>query len=728
MLLVAPLALTGVALFTDGVYGPIDHLYQHDPLRVFASQFGIGPAKNASAVDIASEFFPWRRAVQESLAGGEFPLWTAYNLCGEPLAAEAQSAPFSPFTWIACLLPAAQSMTYTAAIVLFLAAIGAFLLARELDRSEPASLVAAIGWSLSASVVLYSQTAMGFATALLPLLLAAVHRRSFPLLVAALTLITVAGHPESLFLDVLVAASYGVFDLVQRPERPWRTLGIAAASGVAALLTSAVALLPLLEAIPQSYEYQQKTGSAWVAPDSSAEVVATLATNFFPHLHVRSWRSPNVGLIPAETAAVGSGVLALAIFAVWRVRSPHTWFFAGLAVVGIAVGTRWPPLIDALREVPLTRVTLMERLVFSAALALAVLAAFGVDALSRRGFSATALAVLAVLGVGLFWLSREVVLEPASYGRWRPWAELVFVAAAAWRPRAMALVALLFAQRAISEIDTFDTYPARAAFPPVAVLEPLRTVREPFRVVGRDAALPPALNIHYGLEDPRGYEALTFQSLFVTEPLWCGRDARVWFPRVDDLSRPFLSFLNVRYALQRASQDVPPGWRVVASRDGLALLQNQRALDRITVPRQVALTDMTDEELVQRMQDVADFRDIAWIASPAPGVRDNGPGTIAVREYSRGGAYRFEANMQNAGYVVISDTAWKGWRAFVDGREIAVDRANAAFLALNLPAGRHDVRLEYRPASFVIGGSISMLSAAALLVWMVALRRRRVRD
>ncbi|HVG24699.1 MAG TPA: hypothetical protein VND45_11135, partial [Thermoanaerobaculia bacterium] len=115
VLLVLPLALTGVALFTGGVYGPVDHLYQHDPLRAYAAELQIGPAANASAVDIAAEFFPWRRAVRESLMAGEFPVWTAYNLCGEPLAAEAQSAPFSPFTWIAALLPAAQSMTYTAA-------------------------------------------------------------------------------------------------------------------------------------------------------------------------------------------------------------------------------------------------------------------------------------------------------------------------------------------------------------------------------------------------------------------------------------------------------------------------------------------------------------------------------------------------------------------------------------------------------------------------------------
>ena len=725
VLLVLPLALTGVALFSGGVYGPVDHLYQHDPLRVYAPRYAIGPAGNASATDIASEFFPWRRAVQESLRRGEFPVWTAYNLCGEPLAAEAQSAPFSPFTWLAVLLPAAQSMTFTAAIVLFLAALGAFLFARELERSETAALVAAIGWAFSASIVVYTQTAMGFATALLPLLLAAVHRRSFALLVLALALITTAGHPESLFLSVLVGAAYGVFELVRRREQRGRTIGIAAAAGVTALLLCAVALLPLLEAIPQSYEYQQKSGAGWVEPDSNAVVLGTLATNFFPHLHVRAWMSPGLGFLPVETAAVGSIVLALAVFAVWRVRSAHTWFFAALALTGIAVGTRWPPLIDFLRSLPLMQITLMERLAFSAALALSILAAFGVDALARGGVRRTMLVVLALLGVGMFWLSRSVVLAP-GYGQWRPVAELLFLGLAAWRPRAVLLVALVFAQRAVSEVETFGTYPARAAYPPVPVLEPLRDVREPFRLVGRGAALPPHMNTFYGVEDPRGYEALTFAPYFASEPLWCGREARVWFNRVEDLTRPFLSFLNVRYVLQRADESVPPGWRSVHSRDGLVLLENERVLPRLFVPSQVALTDMTDVQIVERMQDVADFRDVAWIGSATPGMRDNGPGRITLRSYSRGGEYAFDAEMQRAGYVVVSDAAWKGWRAFVDGKRVDVDRANAAFLAVHVPAGKHAVRLQYRPWTFVVGGWVSVVTLVLLLIG--ALRRSGLRQ
>lgn len=729
VLVVLPLAITGLALFTGGVYGPIDHLYQHDPLRAYAPQFGIGPARNGAAIDVISEFFPWRLALQDSLRRGDWPLWNAYNLCGHPLAAEAQSAPYLPFTLIALLLPAAESMTYTAAIVLFLAAAGAYLFARELALSEAAALLAATGWAFSASIVLYTQTAMGFATAFLPFLMMATHRRSFGLLVAALSLTALAGHPESLFLSVLVASAYGLFELVRRREDSRRAVFTAIAAGVATLLLCAIFLLPLLDAIPQSYEYQQKTGEAWIEPESNGVVLATLATNFFPHLHVRWWDSPRFGFLPAETAAVGSIVLALALFAVWRVRSAQTWFFAALAVAGIAIGTRWPPLIDFLRSLPLMQITLMERLAFAAALALVMLAAIGFDAIPRRGAAVTMVTVLALLGVGTWWLSRNVVLAP-GYGEGRIFAELFFLALAAvvvaLRPRFLvpALLGIVVAQRGFSEARTFDTFPARAAYPPIALLEPLEKIREPFRLVGRGPALPPHMNTFYGLEDPRGYEALTFKPFFYSEPLWCGRDARVWFNRVDDLRRPFLSFLNVRFVLQRADENVPPGWRAIASRDGMTLLENERVIERVFVPARVALTDMEDAQLVDRMQDATDFRDVAWIAASTPGVHANGPGRVTLRAYSRGGTYTFDADMAAAGYVVVSDVAWRGWRASVDGRLVKVDRANAAFLAVHVPAGRHEVRLVYRPWSFVIGAWLTILTVVALAVHAVRERRR----
>ena len=738
VLFALPMGLLGPALLTNGVYGPVDILYEYEPLAPLATRYGITDQHNPSATDVISEFFPWRLAVRESLRRGQWPLWNGYNLCGHPLAAEAQSAPYSPFTWIACLLPAATSMSYSAAMVLFIAGIGAFLFARELDCGEGASLLAAAGWALAASIVLYSQTAMGFATAYLPLLLAATRRivwrpgvATAALLTTILALTLLAGHPESLFLNVLVACTWGTFELVRRRAAPWRPLLHAAAAGVATLLVCAIFLLPLVEAIPQSAEYRKKSGRTAAREISGQQVVAGLATNFFPHLHVRSWEVPRLSYIAAETGAVGSILLALAIHSFRRRRSAYTWFFGVLALFGIAVGSGWPALLNVLRAFPLLNITMLERLVFSAALALVILAALAFDDLLRRGgaraAALTTAILLVLLAAGSFWIARHVTLGPASYGHHRVFAELFFLAMAAalfaWQPRARllvpALLGLVCAQRMLSEVDTFRTFRPEAASPTVPLLDAWKGVREPFRATGVATTLPPATNSYYGFEDPRGYEALTLGTFVATEPLWCSRHG-IWFNRIDDLSRPFLSFLNVRFALQSASLPVPSGWRSRGEENGTRVLENEKVLERVFVPARVALTNMQADDMVGRMWDVSDFRSIAWIETDTAGeVRDNGPGRVSIRSYDRGGHYVLDADMQRAGFVILSDTAWKGWRAWIDGRAVKVGRANAAFLSVYVPQGRHTVRVEYRPRSFETGATITFTTLLLIALYAV---------
>lgn len=63
------------------------------------------------------------------------------------------------------------------------------------------------------------------------------------------------------------------------------------------------------------------------------------------------------------------------------------------------------------------------------------------------------------------------------------------------------------------------------------------------------------------------------------------------------------------------------------------------------------------------------------------------------------------------------------WRAWVDGAEVAVHRANLAFKAIFVPPGRHAVRFEYRPTAIVVTGLlfVAMGFAGAILgVWALA--------
>jgi hypothetical protein len=746
VLIAMPLLFVGYALVTGGVYAPIDHPYQSEPLAALRGEYGIGAPHNIAVTDIYSQMLPWRRVVQESLARGEWPLWNPYNLCGHLLAAGAQSAVFSPFTWLACLLPAAQSFTYTAAIAFFAAGLCAFLFARELALSEAASLVGAAAWLCSTSIVLYIEWPLGFASACMPLVMLAARRivtapavRSGALLAFTLTLVLLLGHPETLLHIVLIASAYAIFTMIRLRVKPLRPVATALVAGIIALALCAIQILPMREAITQSAEYEYKV-RVWSHEDRSAprvQMLAYLATDLFPYLYLRKWEQPELPPLRAESFAVGSIALALALFAVVR-RRGEAWFFAASAVACIAVAIAWGPAANALQHFPLLNITHNERLAFAAAMLLAILAAMGADEATRDRHAAaiTCGVMLALLAAGTWWLTRHVRLAPLpnDWGTYKIHAELGFLAAATLLfalPRtrfALPLfLGLLLAQRTISEAGAHKTFPTRAAYPHLALFDGLANIREPFRIVGLKYALIPATNVFYRLEDARGYDAVTYMGTGRTFPLWCQHQV-VWFNRVDDLTRPFLSFLNIRFAVAADDAPIPNGWRRVAAMPGSMLLENANVIPRVSIPKRVRLGGTPEQQLAEMLGET-DFRERAWVDADAPAPeRINGPGRVVLRERDRRGAYRLDADMQGDGWVVVSDTAWNGWRAYIDGRRVKPTRANLAFVAVFVPRGHHDVRLVYLPESFVAGRTISGVALLASVSVLLVRRRRRQHD
>ena len=81
------------------------------------------------------------------------------------------------------------------------------------------------------------------------------------------------------------------------------------------------------------------------------------------------------------------------------------------------------------------------------------------------------------------------------------------------------------------------------------------------------------------------------------------------------------------------------------------------------------------------------------------------------------------------GYLVLLDSYYPGWHAYVDGKEARILAANYAFRAVEVRAGKHRVEFLYRPRSFYAGLSVTGLAIA--LGTAVVFRRRdvvRVRD
>jgi hypothetical protein len=655
VLVVLPLLFTGRALLTGRTLVPADLSFMAEPLRAYAHDYGVETPHELGLSDLHCQIVPWQRAVRYSLSHGQWPLWNPFILGGDILAAAAQPAVYDPFQWIGMLIPLVDAFSFGVTLTFFLAGFFTWTFARALGVSDLAAFTAAAGFMFCGMMAFFAGWPLGRAWAYLPLVLFAARRVVYEekagLLALAFVLVIVSGHPESVLHIVSAGALYGGFEWTR--VRKIRPLLLAIGAGVVALLLTAVYLLPFFEAVPQTLEnYIRRDLYATTSYDliTKPEVrIDRIKRTFVPGFR---------GMEPL-TARVGPVVLVLAAIGLAISRRPAKWFFAAMALISLGATFGTWPVAHSLHALPLFDIAINERLAFVASLAMAILAAFAVDAFAKRE-----------------WV-------------------------------AMAILAIVLLQRVHEDGSFYPALPREAFFPRVPLIAAIprdaRMTAAAFHFTGNNPTM-------YGLEDVRGYQAMTNRRLYETYPLWSVYQ-RAWFNRVDDLSRPFLSFLNVRYAL--GSGDPPAGWRVLQEDRGTRLFENMHDLPRAFVPGRIRY-EREGTAVLAAMQHATDFSQLAWIEAPefAPHEIVNAGGRVSLR---RGGlAYELDASMENDGWIVISATAWKGWRAYIDGRRVETRFANHAFLGIFVPRGNHRVTLDYLPVSFTRGRNISLATLAVI--------------
>jgi len=82
-----------------------------------------------------------------------------------------------------------------------------------------------------------------------------------------------------------------------------------------------------------------------------------------------------------------------------------------------------------------------------------------------------------------------------------------------------------------------------------------------------------------------------------------------------------------------------------------------------------------------------------------------------------------EVEASESALIVIGQTFHHNWRAFVDGQSTQLWRANHAFQALEVPAGRHRVVLVYRDWLFYCGATVSLATLLCLILLVRSSKR-----
>ena len=751
VLAAAPLLFTGKAIVTGGVYAPLDIAYEGPPLQAYRREVGIGTTRNPLIVDVVSQMIPWRKAVREALEGGRLPLWNRFLLGGEPLLAVAQPAVFHPGTWIGLLLPLPQAWTFDMTLRMFLAALCAYVFFHGTGAGVAASLLGALAWAFSDFLMFFVGFPVAPSVAPFPLLLLGLSRlsrdpgsRAVGLTAAALVLIAISGHPETLLFCVMGGGIFLLFDLAWAGRgKRMRPVVLSLAAGGIAFGLSAVALLPFLEALPQTHQHALRRMflASSDRSDPLLESLRRLVSNVVPYAYGTLGRSQVVPRFSVPVGYAGSLLFPLVATGLFT-RGRAKWPWVALGALGLALSARLAGVTDLLAMIPVFDIAVLDYCVFLAIFAATALAVQGVERLRAGDGTETFLAASVVSAGALILLAfsrREVLgslgMRP-EYLRLRVLWQVVplmlglLAVLALWRKRergarVVAILLLLFAgQRGLEEAEVYPTYPSRAFFPRLPLLE--RIPRdEPVRVAGLKWTLIPNMSALYGLEDVRGYEPMLFAPLAETFGLWC-RPLPAFYNRVDDATSPFLAFLNVRYVISGPPHPALPDWPEIAQERGTRILENPAALPRAFVPRHLVWTDNPTLQLWV-MRRIGDYANDGVAGQARPGrLRwwNNGPAEVRISSYA---AERMllEVDAPEETLVGTSIPAWRGWRLSIDGKRAPLVPFNRAFLSFRVPPGRHTAVLRYLPDGFLYGAGLTV--ATLLACGALARRAHRAR-
>jgi len=314
-----------------------------------------------------------------------------------------------------------------------------------------------------------------------------------------------------------------------------------------------------------------------------------------------------------------------------------------------------------------------------------------------------------------FFVARLSPLAP-RFALWQVIALIVLVAD-------LFIIGTQFYPRADSRI---------AEFVPPAV-KFLQQDKSLYRITSYDAPnekmFNPNVGMFYHLSDIRGYDSIIpkqyaelMGALAPQGELLYNRIAPFYDP--DPLSSPIINLLNVKYVL--TTRPLPNAGYTLVYDDEIKIYRNERAQSvprAFMVPQARVIADRA--ALLAQMKEFDPTRQV--LLEQAPGIASASSCAlkpVSIEKYG-GSEVIVKSKQDCAGWLVLTDSHFPGWLAFIDEKDAPLYRANYNFRAVYVPAGEHTIRFKYSPVSFRAGAIGSFLGAMVLLLGAAYLAWRR---
>jgi hypothetical protein len=702
--------------------------------------------------DFVHQFYGFTRFEAQEWWAGRLPLWNPYAYGGHPFLADPQSAIFYPLSlltvWLALFTTGGSfpfiALEWEVIAHIFLASAFTYAYVRHLTGSRPAGLIAGLTFAYSGYLTGYPplQLAILETDIWLPLILLLLHKALTPSLGPpssvlrplslalgaglALGVAILAGHPQSAMYVAYMAVLYFAF-LAWPQRRAWRRLLVLLGVFLlAAFGLAAVQWLPSLEYMRLSI--RASASYEWIARGFPfRDGVQMLVPG-----QLSLWSPLYVGILPLLCVGVALALRPTRIVIFW----------AAVALVALLLSFGRHTFVYGLFYLFVPGFQLFqsqERAAFIVSFALAVLAGYGVAALwdkheawaedllsrIRRGIGlATAAALAALFALALAWVNDGRTNDAPLAGLLDTATRLVLFLAAAYallsacqvlteRAGSMFAVSLLVIDLFTVNADTnLVITPLAELGPPGPLVAQAQADPDIFRTYNE--ALHPSYGILTGIEDTWGVSPIRLRRYDD-------------FTQIVPLPRRW-ELLNVKYVF---TWDTAIPHTTTVGQEGE--IGSAMYLQQVNDPGARAWlvyhteTIPDDAAALARLSDPAlDVRRVAIVAEPVS-LDEAGQERSSHRVEitgKRAGWLSLDVETEREGLLVISEQAYPGWRAWLDGREVPLVRADVILQALVVPAGRHHVEVRFDPLSVKVGLAMTLLTLLVSGGWLLWRLRR----
>ncbi|MBC7326526.1 YfhO family protein [bacterium] len=652
--------------------------------------------------DSIAQFYPWRTFLGESLRNGILPLWNPYQFCGYPFYANGQSALFYPFNWLSPLL-GKMFMGFQAFIHLFLAGFLLYIFLLKLRLSSASAVFASLTYMLSGFITSWlhlptvSNTFVWAPLCLLGVEFALEGKivKAFFLSIFSILLTSLGGHPQFLLYTLFLFVIYLILRILMEKRVSLASIFLPLIAIGTGLILSSVQLLPLFEFSRLAHRGGNIGSQSYNAFISLSMPIERLIGLFLPNFFGNPAKGNYWGGGEYIEYSLYFGLLPL-LFLPFSFRGERKYAIPFLAIsllfLLLILGT--PLNIPLYFLVPgWSQTGSPSRLISVFTLCSVISAGIGFDALLKNPPPFRKLLPIAttivLLPFFLFALSyreepfatlRAVVPQFPLIDFLKLFLiPLVFIFITRYKRRLLPHFAILFLLLDLFPIARSHLYfsPNKMVLPRPAYMRELEgNIYRILAVTPRwslyrypPACLPPNTATLYHMLDVGGYDSLypLYYKSFLdnlegenTAPL---ENGNMLLPK--SLKQQNLQLLGVKFVFSPIYIDTP---YLRLRRDG-----ETKVYEFTGKPLRFALMDDS-------------FK-------PQGEVRllNYGPNEVEL-----------EVSGNKNGYLILTDTIYPGWRAFIDGKEEKITPFYV-FRSVYVPKGKHLVSFRFRPISFKIG-------------------------